>query len=582
MLTPEITRIALLIGLAATGYLLILAWNDDSETRKSQMLYSDGPLVQNTAPAGDVLDAPANLATQPAAATDSDIPDSSLLVGPNATVAAPEQAATPSAAQLVTVTTPRLKVWINLVGGDIARVELPQYPVALDMPDRPYVLLDTSPTHTYVAQSGLIGEHGPDSQRGATGQIERPLYATTSDAYQVAAGEERTIVLSTQLDGAQIEKRFVFRGDDNLVDVGYTVQNRRDSVFRAGMFAQIKRDNKAPPIDESAGLGMRAYVGGAMTTPQDNYLKIEFDDLDEERMEPVTVEGGWVAMLQHYFMSAWIAPPDQPNNYRAQRASDNTYIFGFTGPLVEVQPGGSGTWQAQFYAGPKDQKRLEEISPNLNLTVDYGFLWWLAMPLFTMLDWLYDFSGNWGVAIILLTVSVKAVLYPLSAAGYKSMANMRRVAPQMKKLQERFANDREKLSREMMSLYKKEGANPLGGCLPMLLPMPIFIALYWVLFESVELRQAPFMFWIEDLAVKDPYFVLPLLMGASSYLMQAMSPQVGDPMQVKMMKMMPIMFTVLFLFFPAGLVLYWLVNNLLSMAQQWYVIKKTEKAHAAG
>ena len=213
--------------------------------------------------------------------------------------------------------------------------------------------------------------------------------------------------------------------------------------------------------------------------------------------------------------------------------------------------------------------------------MDYGFLWWLAVPLFYMLDWFYGLVGNWGVAIILLTLVVKAVLYPLSAAGYKSMANMRRVAPAMKKLQERYANDREKLSKEMMALYKKEGANPLGGCLPMLLPMPIFIALYWVLFESVELRQAPFALWIDDLAAMDPYFVLPLLMGASTYLMQSMNPQVGDPMQVKMMKMMPIMFTVLFLFFPAGLVLYWLVNNLLSIAQQYYVIRQTEKAQGA-
>ena len=239
-----------------------------------------------------------------------------------------------------------------------------------------------------------------------------------------------------------------------------------------------------------------------------------------------------------------------------------------------------GIWQAQFYAGPKDQKRLEEISPNLNLTIDYGFLWWLAIPLFALLDWLHGLVGNWGLAIIMLTIVVKAVLYPLSAAGYKSMANMRRVAPQMKKIQERYANDRERLSKEMMGLYKKEGANPLGGCLPMLLPMPIFIALYWVLFESVELRLAPFMFWIEDLAQMDPYFVLPLLMGASTYYMQSLNPQVGDPMQQKMMKMMPIMFTVLFLFFPAGLVLYWLVNNVLSIAQQQFVYRQAEKAQA--
>jgi YidC/Oxa1 family membrane protein insertase len=318
-----------------------------------------------------------------------------------------------------------------------------------------------------------------------------------------------------------------------------------------------------------------------LTTSESRYEKLEFDDLDEDGTYRVVVEGGWMAFLQHYFLSAWVANQEEANNYYGQRRTDGTYVFGYTGPLKTIASGGQGDWRTQFYAGPKDQKRLEEIAPNLNLTVDYGFLWWLAVPLFYVLDWLYAFAGNWGVAIILLTVLVKIVLYPLSAASYKSMANMRRVAPQMKRLQERYADDRQKLSQEMMNLYKKEQVNPLGGCLPMLLPMPIFIALYWVLFESVELRQAPFFLWINDLAAMDPYFILPLLMGGSMYLTQLLSPAVGDPMQVRMMKMMPIMFTVLFLFFPAGLVLYWLVNNVLGVAQQWYVIKQTERAQAA-
>jgi YidC/Oxa1 family membrane protein insertase len=572
MLSPEITRIVLLIGLAATGYLMILAWTDDQAQNQEDSTYNEAPLLSDPSATGDPA---AEIGVAPVGnqAQSSDIPDASLLVGQDTPAPRPNQPS-PAVDQLITVETPSLKVWINLVGGDIVRVELPKFPIALEEPDKPYVLLDTSATHTYIAQSGLIGEHGLD------GQGSRPVYATSQQNYRVAAGETKTIVLTTESDGAEVEKQFSFRSDDYLVDVAYAVNNRRDTPFRAGMFAQLKRDGKAPPNDESFALGIQPYVGGALTTPDERYRKVDFEDLDEQPLQE-TVDGGWMAVLQHYFLSAWVAPAEQPNRYYARRTGDGMYIFGYTGPLVEVLPGSSATWEARFYAGPKDQKRLEEISPNLNLTVDYGFLWWLAVPLFYMLDWLFGVSGNWGVAIILLTIVVKAVLYPLSAAGYKSMANMRRVAPQMKKLQERYADDREKLSREMMALYKKEGANPLGGCLPMILPMPIFIALYWVLFESVELRQAPFILWIEDLAQMDPYFVLPLLMGASTYLMQSMSPQVGDPMQVKMMKMMPIMFTVLFLFFPAGLVLYWLVNNLLSMAQQWYVIKKTEKAQAA-
>jgi YidC/Oxa1 family membrane protein insertase len=277
-----------------------------------------------------------------------------------------------------------------------------------------------------------------------------------------------------------------------------------------------------------------------------------------------------------------VPPGDEENRFEASRSRDGNYLFRTIGQAKQVAPGNVGLWQTGFYAGPKDQITLEKIAPNLNMTVDYGFLWWIAEPLFKVLNYFHAVTGNWGLSIILLTLAVKAALYWVSAKGYRSMANMRRVAPAMKRVQERYANDREKLSREMMALYKKEGANPLGSCLPMLLPMPIFLALYWVLLESVELRQAPFIFWINDLAAMDPYFILPLLMGASTYLMQALNPQVGDPMQIKIMKMMPIMFTVLFLFFPAGLVLYWLINNLLSIAQQTYVYRQVEKARASG
>jgi YidC/Oxa1 family membrane protein insertase len=321
-------------------------------------------------------------------------------------------------------------------------------------------------------------------------------------------------------------------------------------------------------------------LGGALTTEENNYEKIDFDDIDEGSFEATTT-GGWVAFLQHYFLTAWVAPGNQATLYHARKTSDGYYLFGFTGQNQTISSGEKGTWTARFYAGPKDQVVLEDISPHLNLTVDYGFLWWIAIPLFKALTFFHGIVGNWGVAIILLTFSVKALLAGFSAKGYRSMANMRRVAPAMKRLQERYSNDREKLSKEMMALYQKEGANPLGSCLPMLLPMPVFLALYWVLLESVELRQAPFIFWINDLAAMDPYFILPLLMGASTYLMQALNPQVGDPMQVRIMKLMPIMFTVLFLFFPAGLVLYWLVNNLLSLAQQTYVYRKVEREQAA-
>ncbi len=579
MLPTEIQRILLLIGLAATGYLMILAWNEDYMQAPVDAEYTSGPEPQPLAPEsggelagpGEVL--PADEESVPAGA-DSDVPDESLIATSEADRPAPTEAAA-ATDRLIKVETPELNVWIDRLGGDIVRTELPAYPVSLEAPDVPYVLLDNSRGRTYVAQSGLIGTDGVD------GGGSRPLYRSESSLYQLAADEPLSVVLEADVDGQAVTKTFTFRPGDYLVDVEYQVANQTPEPVRASLFAQIKRDSSEPPGGGTFSLGPQPYLGAALTTPESRYEKLEFDDLDDTGTYRVAVDGGWMAFLQHYFLSAWVAEEAETNNYYGQKRNDGTYVFGYTGPLKAIGPGETGVYQARFYAGPKDQKRLEQISPNLNLTVDYGFLWWLAVPLFYVLDWLYSFVGNWGVAIILLTVLVKAALYPLSAASYKSMANMRRVAPQMKRLQERYSDDRQKLSQEMMNLYKKEQVNPLGGCLPMLLPMPIFIALYWVLFESVELRQAPFMLWIDDLAAMDPYFILPLLMGGSMYLTQLMTPAVGDPMQVRMMKMMPIMFTVLFLFFPAGLVLYWLVNNLLGVAQQYYVIKQTERAQEA-
>lgn len=579
MLPPEIQRIVLLIGLAATSYLLILAWNEDMQADRSPISYSDAPLV-----ADQQTNAIDTSAIRPSVVdqsqSDSDIPDVSLLSSDelptslSTTDAFSEARAQTPESRLVVVTTPKLKVWIDLLGGDIVRVQLPQYPVALDLQDTPYLLLEQNQNQTYVAQSGLIGPNGLDKNG------QRPQYSSSVRELTIDENDGQSdLVLSTVADGMTVEKVFSFTADKYLLDVSYRLTNTSNVAFTAGMFTQIKRDRKAVLTDDSFSLAPDPYLGGAITTIETPYQKVEFDDLDEDALQAENT-GGWVAFLQHYFLSAWVAPADQQIRYYARPTKDNNYLFGFTGPAKVVQPGASGVWSAEFYAGPKDQVELEEISEHLNLTVDYGFLWWIAIPLFKALTFFHDLVGNWGVAIILLTLAVKIALGWVSARGYRSMANMRRVAPAMKKLQERYSNDREKLSKEMMALYKKEGANPLGGCLPMLAPMPIFLALYWVLLESVELRQAPFMFWIEDLSAMDPYFILPLLMGASTYLMQSLNPQVGDPMQVKMMKLMPIMFTVLFLFFPAGLVLYWLVNNLLSIAQQTYIYKKVENERA--
>ena len=562
MLPPEIQRVVLLIGMAATAYLLILAWNDDMEAAKVPTVYSEAPMMTQEEP----FTAPVPTEVDEFAPAEADIPP------PSAADAFVDSTRADTANRLVKVETPALLVWIDLKGGDIVRVQLPTYPVTLEEPDTPFLLMDQSASRTYVAQSALIGTDGID-RSGA-----RPLYSLASQNVLLNEGGE--IVLQTTIDGADVTKTFVFEANSHLIDVRYDVTNLDEQPKTMRMLSQIKRDRLPPATDETVPLAPSPYLGGALTTVENNYEKIDFDDVDEGSFQATTI-GGWVAFLQHYFLTAWVAPENQTTSYHARKTSDGYYLFGFTGQNKTISNGQTGTWTARFYAGPKDQVVLEEIAPHLNLTVDYGFLWWIAIPLFKALTFFHDIVGNWGLAIILLTIAVKGLLAGFSAKGYRSMANMRRVAPAMKRLQERYANDREKLSKEMMALYQKEGANPLGSCLPMLLPMPVFLALYWVLLESVELRQAPFIFWINDLAAMDPYFILPLLMGASTYLMQALNPQVGDPMQVRIMKLMPIMFTVLFLFFPAGLVLYWLVNNLLSLAQQTYVYRKVEQEQAS-
>mgnify|MGYP002682454251 CR=1 FL=1 len=337
-------------------------------------------------------------------------------------------------------------------------------------------------------------------------------------------------------------------------------------------------------------LGIKPFIGFATHTTEEPYHKFTFQKIADTPYKGKTT-GGWIALVQHYFISAWIPDAGQENSYEMLKSSTSQNIGRFTTPTLSVAPNTSGSFGAGFYAGPKDQYRLRDISPGLDLTVDYGWLWWIAQPLFALLyffatgqlhiaGWEMSLGtgiGNWGVAIILLTVLVKLAFFHLSATSYKSMAKMRKLQPKMLELKERFGEDRQKLSQETMDLYRKEKVNPLGGCLPILIQMPVFLSLYWVLLESVELRHAPFMAWIHDLSVMDPYYVLPLLMGASMFFQQKLNPAPPDPIQAKVFQFMPIIFTVFFLFFPAGLVLYWLVNNVLSITQQWIITRQIER-----
>ncbi len=376
-----------------------------------------------------------------------------------------------------------------------------------------------------------------------------------------------------QQGDVQITKRYTFTRGSYLVDLTYLINNQSATPWQGNLVGTIKRDSHNPVI--APGIGMAPFLGAATTTNETNYDKFTFEDLEEKAFKH-NKTGGWVAMVQHYFMSAWIPNQETDNSFALRKAGkQDLYFLSFTGATTSVAAGTQGELSAQFYAGPKDVSELEKIAPYLDLTVDYGFLWMIAKPLFWLLDHIHSLVGNWGIAIILLTVLIKIAFFYPSAISYRSMAKMRKVQPKMQALKETYGDDRQRMSQELMKLYRTEKVNPVSGCLPMLLQMPVFIALYWALMESVELRHASFL-WLHDLSVKDPYFVLPLVMGLTMWIQQRLNPTPPDPMQAKVMQWMPVFFTGLFLFFPAGLVVYWVVNNTLSIIQQYVITKQIE------
>ena len=465
---------------------------------------------------------------------------------------------------LVTVKNDVLEIVIDTYGGDIVSAKLLKH---FDKKEggKPLSVLRRTTDNTYVARSGIIGPNATDSSAG------RPQFFTDNQFYEIDESKDYLNVnLTTNIDGIRIVKRFQLNRNGYGIKVSYLINNNSFSEWNGAFYGQIKRDSK-PPFTDGSALGLQPYLGAALRQPEKNYAKFDFSDIDDNSVK-TNIKGGWVAMVQHYFISAWVPPSDETNNFTLRKLSDqDIYLMTFTGSPFSVKAGQTGEYEATFYVGPKDQQALGNLAEYLDRTVDYGFLWVLAEPLFKAMKFIHSLIGNWGWTIILLTIGVKIVLYPLSAASLKSMAKMRNLQPEMTRLKELYGEDRQKMSQEMMSLYKKEKVNPAGGCFPMLLQMPVFLSLYWVLMESVEIRHASWVWWIQDLSAKDPYFVLPLLMGGSMLLMQKLQPMPTDPMQAKIMQFMPIGFTFLMLGFPSGLVLYWTINNLLSMAQQWYV-----------
>ncbi|MEH6530052.1 MAG: membrane protein insertase YidC [Photobacterium frigidiphilum] len=467
---------------------------------------------------------------------------------------------------LITINTDVLALSVDTLGGDVIEAKLLAYDNELDSADS-FILLKDEPGLSYIAQSGLIGANGIDSANG------RAQLAVTAKDFTLADGQDELRVPMTYVkDGITYTKTFVLKRNSYAVDVEYTIDNQSASAASVQMYAQLRQNL----MDDGGSLTMPTYRGGAYSTDTTNYKKYSFDDMQDKSLN-MTTTNGWAAMLQHYFVSAWIPRSEEASNLFT-RASNGLGYIGVRLPTTTIAAGTEQTLTATLWVGPKLQKEMEATAANLNLTVDYGWLWFIASPLHKLLSFIQSIVGNWGIAIMTLTFIVRGAMYPLTKAQYTSMAKMRMLQPKLTAMRERLGDDRQRMSQEMMELYKKEKVNPLGGCLPIVLQMPIFIALYWSLMESVELRHSPFFGWIHDLSAQDPYYILPLLMGVSMFMIQKMSPTtVTDPMQQKIMTFMPVMFTFFFLFFPSGLVLYWLVSNVVTLLQQTLIYRSLEK-----
>lgn len=550
----DIKRTILIVALAIVTYVGVLKWNQDY----GQAALPTQNVAANTNTSA-IPDAPQGSAT-----ANADVPSAT------GEVAAPAEIPVAASKDLIQVKTDVLNLEIDPVGGDVVQLRLPLYPRRQDHPEIPFQLFDNGGERIFLAQSGLTGANGPDAR--STG---RPVYSATQKSYQLADGQNDLVVdLKFSDGGVNYIKRFTFKRGLYDLTVSYVIDNQSAQPWNGNLFAQLKRDASADPSSTTA-TGTATYLGAAMWTPSEPYKKVSMKDIDKGSVKD-TVQGGWVAWLQHYFVTAWIPNKADSNTVTTRKDSAGNYIIGFTGPAMTVAPGAKAETTTTLYAGPKSQAVLKELSPGLELTVDYGILWFIAQPIFWLLQHIHSIVGNWGWSIIFLTMLIKGLFFPLSAASYKSMARMRAVAPRLAALKEQHGDDRQKLSQSMMELYKKEKINPLGGCLPILVQMPVFLSLYWVLLESVEMRQAPWLLWITDLSIKDPFFILPITMGATMFIQQRLNPTPPDPMQAKVMKLMPIIFTFFFLWFPAGLVLYWVVNNTLSITQQWYITRSIE------
>jgi len=501
--------------------------------------------------------------TEPAEAQRKDMPGVPEATGGTAQPTDAPSVSAVKTAQRINVRTDVYDIEMDSIGGDLRRVDLLAYPVEVDKPDQPFRLMDDG-KNFFIAQAALI----PAS--GSTAPSHHQTFLAEKQNYQLSDGEDtlRVRLSWNNGEGVEVDKIYTFHRGSYVIDVDFEVKNNSGNPWSGHMYRQLQRSEP----EDGGSFFIHTYTGGVIYSAEKKYEKVDFDDMRKSNLSR-SIDGGWAAMIQHYFLGAWIPPEGEVNNYYTKAPGDNRYLIGMVGAAKDIAPGETDTLNARLYVGPKLQDDLKQVAKGLELTVDYGILTIISEPLFWMLKQIHKLVGNWGWAIIILTIMIKAVFYKLSETSYKSMAHMRKVQPRLQALKERYGDDRQKLNEAMMKMYREEKINPLGGCLPILVQIPVFIALYWMLLESVEMRQAPFMLWINDLSTKDPYFVLPVLMGATMLIQHKLNPTPLDPIQARVMMILPIAFTFFFMFFPAGLVLYWVVNNTLSIAQQWYITR---------
>lgn len=552
-------RFVLVMAMLMISYMLWESWQIDYGP-KPQAIISDKPLVEGSNP----LAATAN----PSQVNGSSPP-------PTTTVT--------QTGKVITIKTDVYSLEIDTEGGTLRNLDLLQYPheientyvnkayalIGMQAPERnlsPIRLFDSNPEHLFLAQSGLVA-----SGDSASAPDHHAQFTSDNTSYELQAGQdELTVPLTwTNQQGLSITKTFTFKRGSYVIDVTQKVRNQTDKPWAGRQYNQLLRVEHS---DKNNNNFIRTFSGGVIYTEKEKFQKVKFEEMADGNLE-TTTQGGWTGFIQHYFASAWIPPADQENHFYTKALNDARFVIGSYSQDANIQPNSEGLFKAQMFVGPKIQPIMEAVAPGLELTVDYSWLTIIAKPIYWLLNKIYSFVGNWGLAILGVTFTIKALFFKLSKASFQSMAKMRKIQPRLKELQERYADDRQKFNTEMMAMYKREKVNPLGGCLPMLVQIPVFISLYWVLIETVEIRQADFALWIQDLSAQDPFYLLPILYGITMKIQQGLNPAPIDPLQAQMMKMFPIVFTVFFLFFPSGLVLYWICNNSLSIIQQWYITK---------